>query len=661
MHWLLCAAMAVALAACASIGRPQGGLRDETPPQFVRSNPGPMARNVNRTQLEIIFDENVQLDDAFNKVIVSPVQKTPPAISANGRRVSVELKDTLQQNTTYSVAFGDAIKDLNEGNILDGFTLSFSTGDSIDSLRISGLVLEARTLEPAQGILVGAYSNTADTAISTLPFERVCRTNQLGQFTLYNLKPGKYRVFALNDINRDYKWDRTEDVAFLDWLIEPYATTISVTDTLRGSDGKDSLSVRSGTAYFPNDVLLTWFNEDYKSQYLKDYKRPERRIINVGFSAPSDTLPEITIANGPFAGRNIDSWSVLAKNATLDTLQYWITDTNILAIDSLSLSMRYLRTDTNDQLSWTTDTLKFFFKDTETKKKKDKKKDDEEADSVPKMTFLSLSAPATVVEVYNPAIIRTTEPIDTFITDAVRLEMKVDTVWQTITDATLVRDSITPLTTLAMHYPWADGEKYRLSIDSAAVTSVYGIHNKKFEYEFSVKPLSDYSNLEFSIQGLDSLPAVVELLSAQDAPIATAAVIDGKATFRHLNPGTAYARLYIDKNGNGKWDTGNLIAQIQPEEVYYYPKKLNLRKNWDITQDWNIYENNVDTQKPWDIIKNKPKLKKGERDSRQSDDDEDEYEDDGGFGYGGAGTNSYGRDPYNTNRRDTYNTRRNNY
>ena len=334
---LVCVILVLSAAACASIGRPEGGPRDETPPVFVNSNPGPSALHVDRTRLDLYFDENVQLDDAFNKVIVSPVQQQPPVVRANGRHVTVEFRDSLQPDMTYTIDFGDAIKDLNEGNVLDGFATDFSTGGSIDSLRISGMVLEARTLEPAQGMLVGIHSDSAmtDTTLRTVPFERVARTNQLGQFTIRNLKPGTYQVFALNDINRDYKWDRTEDIAFLGTTVSPYASAITVTDTLRAHDGGDSLALRGGTAYYPNDILLSWFNEGYKAQYMRNYARPERRRITIEMAAEADSLPQIEIAAGTFAGRKIADWALLRPNATLDTLEYWITDTAVMAVDSL--------------------------------------------------------------------------------------------------------------------------------------------------------------------------------------------------------------------------------------------------------------------------------------------------------------------------------------
>ncbi|MCM1224148.1 MAG: Ig-like domain-containing protein, partial [Lachnospiraceae bacterium] len=599
----------------------------------------------------------VQLQNAFDKVIVSPVQKDAPQVSANGKRVTVQLRDSLQENMTYTIDFGDAIKDLNEGNVLDGFTYSFSTGDSIDSLRISGLVLEARTLEPAQGMLVGVHSNLSDTAITTLAFDRITRTNQLGQFTIHNLKPGKYRVFALNDVNRDYKWDRSEDVAFFDTIITPYATAIEVSDTLMAHDGSDSIQSRAGTAFFPNDVLLTWFNENYQSQYMKDYSRPDRRKISLILNAPADSLPELTIASGPLAGKKADEWGLLGASSKRDSLTYWITDTAVLHTDSLFLSVRYQRTDTLEELSWTTDTLKFFFFDPKTKEKKKKKKEEEETDSTPpKPTFITFT-PVTKQqqEVYLPLVFSANEPIASIDTAGVRLEALIDTTWTAVPNGGFVPDSLSPLTTRRLYSKWEPGQKYRLIVDSAAVRSVYGFWNDSIAHEFTVRPLEEYANLTFNIEGLEGRPAVVELLEKSDAVRTQAKVKNGKAVFPYQNSGDVYARLFIDSNDNGVWDTGSLADSIQPEEVYYYPKKIALKKNWDVEQAWNIYETPLDTQKPLEIKKNKPKTKKGERNGQNGDeeDEDDEFGPAGGYGPGGYGS-GYGNGNHSTGNYGNY-------
>lgn len=649
MQWLAVAVLAMLATACASIGRPEGGPRDEKPPVFVSSNPKPGATNVNRQRIDLYFNENVQLEDAFNKVVVSPAQKDNARVSANGRHVTVDLQDSLLPNTTYTIDFADAIKDLNEGNVLDGFTTYFSTGNTIDSLRISGMVFDARTLEPAQGMLVGVYSNLADTAIRTLPLERIARTNQLGQFTIHNLKPGDYHIYALNDLNRDFKWDRSEDIAFYPVTVSPYVEEITVVDTLRSSLNLDSLVERRGYAYFPNDVLLTWFNQNYKPQYLKDYSRPERSRIEIKMSTKADSLPRLTIVSEKNKGLTDDRWAIVQKTETLDSLQYWITDTSVLATDSLMLAVEYLRTDTTDQLTWRSDTLRFFFKDPKinNKEKKKKKKDDEEeVDSVPKIEFFDfgIAGSGGTLDVNVPLKFAGKQPIDSINPSGVHLAIKEDTLWVDIKGVGMLTDTLNPLLDRYMEYKWKPGATYRVTIDSAAVTNIYGKWNNTLEQEFKIKELEEYSNLKFSVSGLDSC-GIVELLDKGDKVIATVPVVKGIADFPYQNPGTVYARLFIDSNRNGKWDTGNLVDSIQPEEVYYFPKKVVLKKNWDISQDWNIYDTPLDMQKPYEIKKNRPKLKKGEQAPVNT--DEEEEEEDNIFG----DYNSYSNSRRNNNGR----------
>ncbi len=628
--------IALLVAACASIGRPGGGPRDEKPPVFVRSNPAPGDTGVKRHSFTLYFDENVQLEDAFNKVVISPVQLQAPAVSANGRRVTVELRDTLVKDMTYTIDFGDAIKDLNEGNVLDGFALDFSTGSTIDTLRISGLVLQASNLEPAQGILVGAYLNTADTAIRTLPPIRIARTNQLGQFTIRNLAPGAYRVYAFNDINRDYHWDRSEDVAFLDSLIVPTVETIEVVDTLYDSEGRDSIITRPGRRFLPNDLLLTWFNEDYKPQYLKDYRRDDQRRATIVLGAPTDSLPRVNIVGTELDGAPAADWAVEQFNVTGDSLTLWLRDRVALENDSLMLSVSYRVPDSLEQLYWKTDTLRFFLR-------RPSKPSKAPVDTVPpKLDLLQINAAATSQDVNKPFTFTFSQPVESLDTAAMALEMLVDTLWTPVNDFILEPDSLEPLLTRNINVAWVPGNKYRFTVDSAAVVSIYGEHNPAVSREFSVKALEEYSNLTFTLVGADST-AVVELLSSGDAPQLRARVVDGKAVFRYVNPGTYYARMFFDDNGDGIWTTG-LLDSIQPEEVAYYPKKLDLRRNWDIEQSWDIYELPVDRQKPQAILKNKPKLRRGEQQPVEEDEeDEDEF-------IGG-----YGNRPGNGNRRGTGN------
>lgn len=626
---LFVVAAALLLAACASIGRPEGGPRDMTPPVMVSSTPAPGSVNVSNGRIDIIFDENITLDDPMNKIVVSPPQKKQAQISSNGRRVRITLRDTLRDSTTYTVDLADAVRDLNEGNILDGLAIDFSTGPSIDTLMISGIVFEGRTLEPAQGMIVGVYSTpVADTALTTLPMDRITKTNALGRFTIRNLKPGSYRVFAINDLNHDFHWDRSEDIAFLDRDISPSTMAVEVTDTFTDAAGNDSLVTRPATRFLPDDILLTWFNENYKPLYLVKHERPDARRLTLEMSTRSDSLPQLTLLNTVRAGARLDREAVLQSSPGLDSLTYWLRDTTLIGSDTLKIAARYLHTDTLDNITFTTDTLTFALR-----QPKKKKKRDEETDSVPKLEFVNIGISSRQPQDLNmPLLFETSTPTASIDSAGFRIEELVDSVWMPVAaKIPSPPDSLQPMKLLT-EMTWKPKTKYRVTIDSLAVTDIYGNHNRPFVQEVSTHAIEDYAALFFNIGDLGPDSAIVELLSS-DKPVRLEPVRNGVATFEYVTPGAYYARLFIDRNHNGRWDTGSVADTVQPEDVFYFSKKLNLKKNWDVEQQWNIYETPVDLQKPEDIKKNKPPRPKWEteeeREKRKkgnNDDEEEEFD-----------------------------------
>lgn len=626
---LFVVAAALLLAACASIGRPEGGPRDMTPPVVVSSTPAPGSVNVSIGRIDIVFDENITLDDPMNKIVVSPPQKKQAQISSNGRRVRITLRDTLRDSTTYTVDLADAVRDLNEGNILDGLAIDFSTGPSIDTLMISGIVFEGRTLEPAQGMIVGVYSTpVADTALTTLPMDRITKTNALGRFTIRNLKPGSYRVFAINDLNHDFHWDRSEDIAFLDRDISPSTMAVEVTDTFTDAAGNDSLVTRPATRFLPDDILLTWFNENYKPLHLVKHERPDARRLTLEMSTHSDSLPQLTLLNTVRAGARLDREAVLQSSPGLDSLTYWLRDTTLIGSDTLKIAARYLHTDTLDNITFTTDTLTFALR-----QPKKKKKRDEETDSVPKLEFVNIGISSRQPQDLNiPLLFETSAPTASIDSAGFRIEELVDSVWMPVAARIpSPPDSLQPMRLLT-EMTWKPKTKYRVTIDSLAVTDIYGNHNRPFVQEVSTHAIEDYAALFFNIGDLGPDSAIVELLSS-DKPVRLEPVRNGVATFEYVTPGAYYARLFIDRNQNGRWDTGSVADTVQPEDVFYFSKKLNLKKNWDVEQQWNIYETPVDLQKPEDIKKNKPPRPKWEteeeREKRKkgnNDDEEEEFD-----------------------------------
>ena len=221
-----------------------------------------MANSVNfkGNKVEITFDEIINLKDQQKKVIISPAPKTQPQIRTVGKKLTIEFRDELEENTTYVIDFSNAIEDNNESNQLDGYTFAFSTGDEIDTLAVSGIVLRACDLEPMQHVIVGLHSNLDDTAFTNVPLERVSRTNDRGKFTIRNLKPGSYHVFALSDVDGDYRMARTEDIAFLDDIIVPTTSEYTSQDTVFTFDRRvDTVMTGTHTLYLPNDLLLCMF------------------------------------------------------------------------------------------------------------------------------------------------------------------------------------------------------------------------------------------------------------------------------------------------------------------------------------------------------------------------------------------------------------------
>ena len=670
--------VAVLLAACANIGSPEGGPRDYTPPRVLKSTPPAGACNVKGNKVEITFDEIVNIKDQMKKVSVSPVQKDQPTIKSLGKKVVVEFRDDMKPNTTYTIDFSNSIEDNNEGNPLDGYAFSFSTGEEIDTMRISGIVLRARDLEPMQHILVGTYSQCLDdTAFTRLPLERITRTNSRGEFTLMGLKPGRYRVFALNDMDGDYHMVRTEDYAFYDHIIEPSVTEYTSSDTIFTFDRRvDSVMTATHTAYLPNDVLLCMMNEDYHSLYLKKTERPNVGKLHVLLSTASPELPKLEIIQPV---NHADDWYVLQGTPRNDSLYYWITDSALIKSDSIKVALTYLRTDSTDALSWQTDTINFWHRKMgeELKREKELQKEleqqqkrlrqleekeaqgklnEEEYDELvaarrpkPVPTIQLTSKSKGTIEVYDSLAFTTPVPLAHIDPSHVHLEMKRDSLWVPIRDIPefcAMGDGMTYQLPMSL----LPDSAYRLTVDSLAVTDIYGMHNDSLKFDVKVRALEEYSNLLLHLNVTDS--AFVQLLGGSDDVQRTATVENGKVAFRNVPPGTYYARVVLDRNANGRWDTGNYVQNLQPEEVYYYPQPLKLRRNWDVDQQWNIYQTALDMQKPEAIKRNKPEQSKNKLDPKnrknrgQNNQDEEEEEEDE-FNSRGFQNNTYSGNKYN--------------
>ena len=600
-----------ALYSCASIGRPDGGPLDETPPRFIGSTPAAGALNNTKTKVSLSFDEFIKLEKANEKVVISPPQVQQPEIKASGKKISVNLLDSLKPNTTYTIDFSDAIVDNNEGNPLGNFAFTFSTGSAIDTMEVSGTLLEASNLEPVKGMLVGMHSNLSDTAFTKLPFDRVARTDSRGHFTIRGVAPGKYRIFGLMDADQNFAFSqKSEALAFNDSLVIPrWEERIRQDTTWVDSLTIDTVVERKYTYYLPDNVILRSFKEDLFSQYLVKNERLTPEKFTLYFAAKADTLPVLK-------GLNFDERDafIIEKNLTNDTIHYWVKDSLLYKQDTLSLSLNYLYTDTLNQLVPRTDTLnlvaKTVKKAVDEPKKKKKKKGEEEEPEPTKFLHVSTYIPSTM-DVYDYISLSFDEPIASFDSAAIHLKQKVDTLWEDI-PFTFEQDSL-QLRKYNLYYEWEPTREYEFSVDSTAFHGIYGLFTDKIKQNIKVRSLEEYGAIYFNVSGCDSI-AFVELLDTQDKVVRKVPVVNGQADFYFLNPGKYCARLINDTNVNGVWDSGEYETKRQPEMVYYYPQILEPKANWEVEQTWDVKALPLDKQKPDELKKQKPDEDKKKKD-----------------------------------------------
>ncbi len=620
---LLCLLALLLTAACASIGNPDGGRFDETPPRVVGSSPADGAVNVSKRKVQILFDEYIKLEKASEKVVISPPQIEPANVRADGKRVKVDFYDSLRANTTYTIDFSDAIEDNNEGNPMGQYTFSFSTGDVIDTMQVSGRVLNAADLEPIKGIMVGLYpadSTWNDTLFRTRPFLRVSRTNGEGRFTIKGVKDGAYRVRALDDKDGDFVFSQKNERVAFDTAV--YVTgsfpDVRMDTVWRDSLWYDSIRVVPYTHYTPDDVLLLAFLEDGQERHLLKTVYPEPTNFTFYFTAPSDSTPRIK-------GLNFDERCLVA-DASLknDTVTFWVTDTALIhRQDTLSMILSYMETDTLGQLVVTNDTLDLspkttyakiaaerskqieaWEKDRERRQKKAKKPLPYEENPYERTWLEAGFKPSGSLAPNQNVRYLAKEPILEVDTTKIHFYVKKDTDW--LPAPFLFMPEERSAKSYMLYAEWEPGQKYRFVMDTAAVVSVLEHESKSVRQEFHVRAVEEYGSIFIHVISPDT-GVVVQLLSKNDKVEAQQRTDkDGNADFFFMKPGEYYMRCYVDANGNGQWDTGDYASGLQPERVYYFGKPLPLKAQWDLRQDWDVRAVDVARQKPMAITKQKP-------------------------------------------------------
>lgn len=618
--------------ACANVGNPEGGPYDMTPPRLIQARPAQGELNVKQGRIRLNFDEYIKLSQQ-DKIIISPTQITSPTVTAVGKSVLIRLQDSLLPNTTYSIYFDDAIVDNNEDNPLEDLAYTFSTGNIIDSMQIGGVVLDAATLEPMSNLIIGAYFEEGDSAVLNAPFPFSSRTNKLGAFTIRGLRDSVYRVYALKDDDNNFRYNPLSEGFAFD--IKRHRTTkldSLRTDTIRIDSVvrrdtlyRDSLVTYKYTYYSPRDLVLLYFTPENKRMGIDRHSWRDSLSLSIDFLSELESTPLIHSLDKPDLPLERPYYPEHNGKNTV----YWLRDTSLRQMDSLRFTIRYPRTDSTMSITQTTDTLTFY-------KPKQRQSTGKEAKESPfKLSFSSAKGIHTST-LRDSLILTSSLPIDSIQQGAITLEATSDSLYRPIPF------QITPIRGRGLSW-WLDfdrklGTKFRATIDSAQIHSIYGHANDSTAYEQKRLAEEELGKLQIRILGLASDSLQVELLDksgntlmtklAQRTTVADSTLTDSVLR-RHLNlkesstdsltayavefdelkPDDYYLRLFIDANADGRWTTGQYPVRL-PETVYYSPTTYSVKKGFTTSEMWSPLDFPLSEQKPQPLQKVRPEEKK---------------------------------------------------
>ena len=549
------------------------------------------------------------------ELVISPPMEETPEIRMRGKTLVIEFMEDLRENTTYTLSFGETIKDLNEGNILRNFEFVFSTGEKLDSLGVLGMAVQAFTLEfpeTEDPFFVMLYENLSDSApLLEIP-DYVGKITPQGAFLINNIRPGTYRLFALQDLNRSYKYDVPEEmIGFIDTtlLLDPGRFEYKLPDTIPEPDSllvdsldielQDSLDLdmedtlivevsdsvmlaELGKYSVYVDIFL--FQEDNKPQYLSDYARDDRRKLSLYFNRELTQRVQMEPYNFDPAG----DWFLLEEHVMKDTLDYWLRDSLVYKIDSLHFLAEYPVTDSLQQIITYYDTLKFNYREPQKATGRRKRQEDKEGPEEEKITLSIGVSSSQPQDIHRPISIEVQHPV--FSTDQSRISLtrKEDTLKIPV-PYSLEKDS-TRVRRYFMKVDWESEMRYFLDIYPSTFTDIYGLTHDTISINFMTRGIEWYGRILLNLSGVDG-PKIIQVIDKNDEIVRASRVIEnGLIEFPFLEPAGVTLKIVHDDNGNGKWDTGSYLDGIQPESVSYHPGTISIRSNFDMEINWNLKE-----------------------------------------------------------------------
>lgn len=651
-------------AGCAKQSSPEGGPYDMTPPRVVRCTPEMGSTNVSAHRVRITFDEFIQLERGEDKIIYSPPQRIPPKALVNQKQLIVTYQDSLIANTTYTINFNRAIKDYNEGNYIEQYVYAFSTGDYLDTMQVSGQVLDAYTLQPVPHILAGVYDTPLPTDSLDRPMTRMTYTDDKGHFTLQNVRDGAYYAIALVDMDRSYSYNApnesfaiTPDSFRTEVVHRSALTPAKETKVDSLANVADSLGVRADSliakeqapksetdttataadsvspyVYLPNDLLLLLTRPKTHIVRLERLVRRDSMSLMATFTEPLDTLPQIQILSPDYLTKSSSYYPDLSTDRK--SLTYWLSPHDSLSRDSVVVAFAYPTTDSIGSPINKLDTMTLHApraQATKAKAKPKKQPDVKAPDAAP--NSLSHVSDTTALAETKRELIAVTilshedihkettrdslwisydVPILAIDTTRVQLAKLVDSVPQPI-PCQLLPDSVRRCRWL-VDFVKEPGTTYRLTVDTAAISGLYGGTSASAEKDLKIASATELGSLAITLTGYPTEhPLYVHLLSSKEEILATAQPDSvGLVAFKELAPGAYFLKLYVDLNGNGSWD-GGIYPATPPEPVRYLPQSVNVQARFATEQKWAYDGTPLAEQRPKDLEGDKPAEGDGNR------------------------------------------------
>ena len=530
------------VSSCADERPPTGGRRDSLPPKLRLADPPNKSLNFKSDKVTLHFSEYIQQTLDPKEIIISPPLDKKPKMMVNGKAITINFKSKFKENTTYTVNFGDAVKDINEGNVLKNFSYVFATGPILDTASISGTIANIATPADLSDIIVALYpADSVDGILRAKPFY-FAKTDKAGLFTINNIHSGTYRVYALKDANLNYIYDQPDElIGFMD-------TMVTLVDSSKSRVALNVfLSVNSKPKFIDalstgvGKILIT-YNSPIKSIYISSDTTHTNESIEMN-SRKDSIIYWHPIIYGKKVGLTIVANDSIRDTARVDLKTFNKDSTNNNKKYSLTLESQNFKTDSSGKAIYIKAILSPF-----------------------KPLILNLSRPVHRID-KNKALV--------IINDSTS---KTDTVAYILSPRNNRK--------ITIDYPQAEKTSYTLIIPDSAFLDQFGWWNKKITYKWISDATENYGNIILNIKNEHpEKQYVLKVLDGDNKVVETLTVsgdAEKKVTLKNIKTGIYHLQAIDDSNNNGEWDSGDFSKKIQPEKIINFRETYEVKGNWDL-------------------------------------------------------------------------------